>query len=125
MMNIEKIKGLAMQAQAEHIRRIMLANIEGDMRLIEKWDDFRYHLSFFGSFKSCFGSMSDSNVRYWMYKLVKAGIVEDYPGRRSYGVRRWRFPREVCDKLADEAVEHWKAAGYSQDEKRQAVKVGG
>lgn len=125
MMNIEKIKGLAMQAQAEHIRRIMLANIGGDMRLIEKWDDFRYHLSFFGSFKSCFGSMSESNVRRWMARLVEAGIVEDYPGRRPYGPRRWRFPREVCNRLAAEALAYWQAEGYSQDETRQAVKVGG
>lgn len=124
-MNIEKIKGLAMQAQAEHIRRIMLANIGGDMRLIEKWDDFRYHLSFFGSFKSCFGSMSESNVRRWMARLVEAGIVEDYPGRRPYGPRRWRFPREVCNRLAAEALAYWQAEGYSQDETRQAVKVGG
>ena len=118
MMTLEKFKAMALQAQAAQIRSIMLANYGGAMRKIEKWGDFRYHFSFFMSFKTCFGSMSDSNVRRWMVRLVEAGIVEDCPGRRSYGVRRWRFPREVCDKLAAEAVEHWKAAGYSQDEKR-------
>ena len=121
MMTLTKIEAIAMEAQKAHIQRLMLWNTGGGMRRIEKWDDFRYHLSWFFTPKGHIGSMSDSNVRSWMRKLAEAGVVEAEQNRRPYGMLRWRFSREVCDRLAAEAIKHWGAVGYSQDESRRSV----
>lgn len=118
MMTLEKIEELALEAQRQKIQRWMLSNIGGVMRRIEKWDDFRYHLSWFHTPKGHIGSMSDSNIRRWMRRLVDSGAIELEPGRRTGGVLRWRFPREICDQMASDAIKHWQDMGYSQNEAR-------
>lgn len=122
MMTLKKIEAIAMEAQKAHIQRLMLWNTGGGgMRRIEKWDDFLYHLSWFFTPKGHVGSMSDSNIRRWMQRLVESGAVELDPHRRPYGSLRWRFPREVCDKMAADAIKRWQEIGYSQDESRMAL----
>ena len=121
MMDLKKIESIALEAQKAHIQRLMLWNTGGGMRRIEKWGDSRYYLSWFFTPKGHVGSMSDSSVRRWMRRLVESGAVELYPYRRPYGSLRWRFSREVCDRLAAEAIAHWEAVGYSQHENRRSV----
>lgn len=118
MLTLQKMEVIAVGAQREQISRVLLSNIGGTMRRIEKWDDFRYHLSWFSIPQSHVGSMSYSNVRRWMRRLEEAGIVELDPHRRPYGPLRWRYPREMCNRLAVDAIQHWKDMGYSQDENR-------
>ncbi len=118
-MNLDEIKELALNAQRRDIRTCMLANYVGGMRIIEKWNDFRFHLSWF--FTPTSESASDSTVRKWMRRLADAGVVEVRQDRKG-GSIRYRFPRELCDQLADEAIKHWQAVGYSQDERRPTIK---
>lgn len=121
MMDLKKIEAVALEAQKDHIQWRLLSNIGGTMRRIEKWDDFRYHLSWFFTPKGHVGSMSDSDVRILMRRLAEAGVVEVEPHRRPYGMLRWRFSREVCDRLAAEVIAHWESVGYSQHENRRSV----
>lgn len=117
-MTLEEIKELALDTQRREIRTLMLANYVGNERIIEKWNDFRFHLSWF--FTPTTPAASDTTVRKWMRRLVEAGAVEVSQWRKG-GSIKYRFPRELCDPLADEAIKHWQAVGYSQDERRLAI----
>lgn len=118
-MDLDEAKGLALEAQQREIRRWMLSNYGGNERLIEKWDDTRFHFSWF--FTPTSPSASDSTVRKWMRRLADAGVVEVRQSRKG-GSILYRFPRQVCDQMAEEAIKHWQAVGYSQDERRPVIK---
>ena len=118
MLTMQKMEAIALGAQRKEIRRLLLSNIGGTMRRIEKWDDFRYHLSWFHTPSGHAGSMSYTNIRRWMMRLEEAGIVELDPHRRPYGPLRWRYPREVCDRLAADSIKHWQDIGYSMYENK-------
>lgn len=117
-MTLNEMKEIALEAQQAEIRRWMLSNFGGNQKIIEKWDDHRFHISWF--FTPITPTASESTVRKWMRRLADAGVVEVRQWRKG-GSICYRFPRQVCDQMADEAIKHWEAVGYSQDERRPAI----
>ena len=119
-MNLEQAKEMAMEMQRKAIKWAMLSSYVGDRRKIEQWDNFRFHLSTFCAWHYKTEGISDAQSRAWLNKLAAAGVIT----REQYKPRVpacYRFPREVCDKIAAEVIAHFQAIGYSQDEIRPKV----
>lgn len=117
-MNLDEVKELALKEQRRAIRTWMLSKYMDESRIINKWSDHYFSLSWF--FTPVSPIVSDSTVRKWMRKLAETGAVEVRQWRKG-GSICYRFSREVCEQAADEAVKHWQAVGYSQDERRPAI----
>lgn len=118
-MNLEQATAMALEMQRKAIVQWMLGNYSGG-RKIEKWDDFRFHLSSFCAWHYKTEGVSDAQSRAWLNKLAAAGVIT----REQYKPRIpacYRFPREVCDKIAAEVIAHYQDLGYSQDEVRPKV----
>lgn len=115
-MTLDEINELALESQRRAIRSCMTSRYVDETRIINKWSDHHFSLSWFYT-PTC-TSASDSTVRKWMRRLADAGTVDVRQWRKG-GSICYRFPREICDQMAEESVKHWQAAGYSQDERRQ------
>lgn len=122
-MNKQTITDVALIAQRKVIFSVMLEHYVGNGRKIAKWDDFRFGLACFRSWLAKLHHESTiGTIRRNLDKLSEAGVIDrwnDYPGAAI----RYRFPRTVCDQFAAEAIAHYQAIGYSQDEVRPEVKV--
>lgn len=122
-MDKQTITDVALIAQRKVIFSVMLEHYVSNGRKIAKWDDFRFGLAYFRSWLAKIHHESTiGTIRRNLDKLAEVGVIDrwkDYPGAAI----RYRFPRTVCDQFAAEAIAHYQAIGYSQDEVRPEVKA--
>lgn len=121
-MHKQTITDLALIAQRKVIFSAMLEHYVGNGRKIAQWGDFRFSLVSFRTWLVKLHHESTiGTIRRNLDTLAGAGIIDrwkDYAGSAI----RYRFPRSICDQFAAEAIAHYLAMGYSQDEIRPEVK---
>lgn len=115
-MDESSVKTAALKAQRRTIFRLMLTHYVGDRCQIAKWDDFRYSISLFAA-GSVLCGMPYSRIRRHLDRMAQAGDLERHQIRVGTPIG-YRLPRIVCDAFAAEAISHYQAIGYSQDEIR-------
>ncbi len=116
-----KFKTAALQAQRKVIFTWLLEHYVGDGRKIAKWDDWRFRLSSFMTVDIVYPATL-ATIRRNLAKMAAAEVISlrnEY--ERPGAMLRYSFPRDICDKFAAEAIEHYKSIGYSQDEIRDKV----
>ena len=127
-MNNSAAMQIAMEGQRGIIFACMLERYALDGRKIAQWDDCMYSVSGFYCFEQWAptgGRISEVEVarrRRILNKLAAEGLIERH--KMSMAVR-YRMSRDVCDAIAEEAVKHYQAMGYSQDEIRPVAQTVG
>lgn len=121
-----EILSAARTAQAERIKKNLLISFCGGGCRIDTWDDFRYYLSSFSAndvlrvLVPLDHRRSLSQIRNRLRKLVQAGELLDV----SYTARHiaFKFHRDICDGMAEQAIAELIAQGYSETEIRTLPK---
>jgi len=100
----------ALAAQKASISSWILRRYIDGSREIEVWGDDFYRWAKFGALSVAaeLGCGRESAM-HKLNKLARDGAIERI---QLSGAVRFRFPRDVCDRLAAEATAEWQAAGF-------------
>lgn len=119
-MKHDRLIAAALQAQRKVVFSWMLDRYAGGGRKIAEWNDHRYGLCAFGAsaVANVQIGLNTDTIRRKLHELCREGCSGLAKDERFGRHAQFKFPREVCDRFAKEAVEYYRAQGYSTDEIR-------
>lgn len=103
---------VALDAQIATIKDWLSHNYARKLYKISGWNDHNFSIIRFSA-NQCNKDFSLSARRRALDKLAAAGVIERIK-RYEYGRVTYKFPRQVCDVFAQQAIDEYLAEGYSQ-----------